>query len=225
MLEGTSARELIARLWPRGPSLGTANDNDDNLSTMSDSVRVMARSHSPLPSRLAIGGSQRRRSRPDESGMTPGKSSCGGPPTGTTLHIKVPMIVAPHCRTVSIGATAAASAFLPFHLLSTSFFSLGARYPPVSPLFLFLPPHPPRFSRRLCSSVPRASFDPSAPPPSAPFLAIRRPTLSTERFLPLLFRLFLFRLVCASRTPLALRPPSAFHRISSSCRENYKLSY
>lgn len=30
--------------------------------TMSDSVRVAARSHSPLPSRLGIGGSQRGRS-------------------------------------------------------------------------------------------------------------------------------------------------------------------
>lgn len=41
---------------------GGREDGELSKRTMSDSVRVAARSHSPLPSRLGIGGSQRGRS-------------------------------------------------------------------------------------------------------------------------------------------------------------------
>lgn len=40
--------------------------------------------------------------QPGESRMTPGETSYGGPPTGTTLHIKRPR--EPHCRIIAIGA-------------------------------------------------------------------------------------------------------------------------
>ena len=40
--------------------------------------------------------------QPGESRMTPGKTFYGGPPTGTTLHIKRPC--EPHCRIIAIGA-------------------------------------------------------------------------------------------------------------------------
>lgn len=58
---------------------------------MSDSACVAARSHSPPSSGLKLRRfSTRRPIHPRESGMTPGETSYGGPPTGTTLHIKRP---------------------------------------------------------------------------------------------------------------------------------------
>lgn len=57
----------VNRWWTVGYGEGEEDgerERERELSkrTMSDSVRVAARSHSPLPSRLGIGGSQRGRS-------------------------------------------------------------------------------------------------------------------------------------------------------------------
>lgn len=56
---------------------------------MSDSACVAARSHSPPSSGLELRRfSNAAADHSRESGMTPGETSYGGPPTGTTLHIK-----------------------------------------------------------------------------------------------------------------------------------------
>ena len=141
--------------------------------TVSDSVRVAARSHSPLPSRLAIGGSQRA-DRPDESRMTPGKTSYRGPPTGTTLHIKV------RDRRTALSNRFHRCKPRRRHSFRFNFFppasssssssswalSLSLCFP-ISSLWSL------RFSRRLCSSVSRffrsRLFIPTSPPPFSSF--------------------------------------------------------
>lgn len=132
---------------------------------------------------------RRHPDQPGESRMTPSETSYGGPPTGTTLHIKRPR--EPHCRIIAIGA--GGSVCIPSVLTSFCWLLMLLLL-----LLLFLrrtrsryPLHPPRLS---VSISPRLIF----------FFRIRFSSSSTSHFS------FCPSLICLSSSFLHLIPPRPY---------------
>lgn len=132
-MECIGAGELIAGLW-RSSHTPHIDDNDDDRDYKRDewfSVRRGSISLSAVFWVKATAVLNAAADQPRESGMTPGETSYGGPPTGTTLHIKRPRerrtALSNHCHRRRRRRHSFRFNFFPLAPYSSLFFFLNAR--------------------------------------------------------------------------------------------------